>query len=68
MTDWMQVYRNVAHTWDRDNEMIPVSREALRLALSALKEQNGRDYYHNYGAAQYEIMQALGEKNEQGKS
>ncbi len=57
--DWTAIYRDSAHTPDRDDELIVVTREALRLALSALQKQNGEDYYHNYGAAASEIDLSL---------
>jgi hypothetical protein len=58
--DWGRVYRGVAHTPDRDNDLIPVTRETLRLAMHALQKQNGEDYYHNYGAAERELYAVLG--------
>lgn len=60
--NWRKVYRGVAHTYDRDNELVPITRETLRLAAGALREQNRRDYYHNYGAAEREVQDALLEK------
>jgi len=57
---WAQVYQGCAHTPDwRDQELIAVTRHTLHLAHSALQAQNARDYYHNYGAAEREIANAL---------
>lgn len=59
MTDWNQVYRNVAHTYDRDNELVSITRESARLALSAIKMFMETDVYHNYAAAEYELKKVL---------
>lgn len=56
---WLEVYRGCAHTPDRDNFLLSVTRETLRLAASVLKRQCEEDYYHNYGAALEEIRNAL---------
>jgi hypothetical protein len=32
----------------------------LKLVLPLLRKQNSEDYYHNYGAAEEEIREALG--------
>lgn len=66
--NWIEVYRNVAHTYDRDDELVIVTRETLRLAASAIREANYRDYYHNFGAAEHEILEVLGEKNAEHQS
>lgn len=58
--NWERLYRDVAHTSDRDNDLILVTRETLRLALHALQRQNEQDYYHNYGAAANELYILLG--------
>lgn len=42
-----------------DNHLVAVTKGTLRLAGSALREQNRRDYYHNYGAAEGEVLSAL---------
>lgn len=57
--DWADLYRGVVHTPDRDNDLLQVTRETLRLAMSALRKQNAEDYYHNYGAAEFEIRRVL---------
>lgn len=57
--DWARVYRGVIHTPDGDSDLIPVTRETLRLALHALQKQNEEDYYHNYGAAANELYIVL---------
>jgi hypothetical protein len=56
---WANVYKNVAHTPDRDQFLLSVTRESLRLAASCLRAQCEEDYYHNYGAALNEIEYAL---------
>lgn len=58
-TNWAQVYRNVAHIEDRDQEPVTITREAARLALIALQERNDRNPFHNYRAAEYELKQVL---------
>jgi hypothetical protein len=57
---WAEVYRNCVHTpsW-KDQELVAVTRETLRLAQSALRQLNAADYYHNYGAAEREIIEVL---------
>lgn len=62
--DWHKVYQGVAHQYDRDNELVLVTRETLRLAKSALRKQNAEDYYHNYGAAEGECLSVLNSTNE----
>lgn len=56
---WPDVYAGCAFTPDRDHDLVPVTRESLRLALSAIKESQRRDAYHNYQAAWQEIEAAL---------
>jgi hypothetical protein len=57
--DWRAIYEVSRHEYDRDNEPLTVTRETLRLASHALRKQNEDDYYHNYGAAEQEIIAAL---------
>jgi hypothetical protein len=61
--DWVKVYRVRGYECnvmpDIAGELLTVTRETLRLALSALREQNGKDYYDNYGAAAQEIERVL---------
>ena len=57
---WATIYRDDPNKPDwHDQELISVTRETLRLALSALRKQNAKDYYHNYGAAQDKIAAVL---------
>jgi hypothetical protein len=51
--------KGCAHVYNRDNDLLPVTRETLRLALGLLRKQNSEDYYHNYGAAEEEIRAAV---------
>ena len=55
---WSDVY-GYGHTPNRDQDLVPITRESLRLALSAIKEGQRRDAYHNYQAAWREIEAAL---------
>lgn len=58
--DWCKIYEgNGNHQPDIDGELLMVTRETLRLALSALRAQNAQDYYHNSGAAEYELLHVL---------
>lgn len=57
--DWRSVYENVAHTNDGDQDIIGVTRETLRLAQSAIRQSQSRDAYHNYDAAERELIAAL---------
>jgi len=47
----------------RSQELCSVTLETARLALSAIREQNMRDYYHNYGAAARELREVLDREN-----
>lgn len=58
-TTWADIYKCSAHIPDRDDELIPVTRETLRLATHALRKMNEDDYYHNNGWAEREILAAL---------
>jgi len=57
--DWNKIYEGQGSGLPRAREMVMVTRETARLAQSALGEQNARDYYHNYGAAQRELIDVL---------
>jgi hypothetical protein len=57
--NWSDIYKDAVHTADRDQELIAVTRETLRLAKSALQYQNSLDYYDNNGNAVKEISHAL---------
>lgn len=63
--DWKKVYSGCVPPLDieRAQETVVVTREAARLALSALQESGERDYYHNSGAAAGEIRDALQEND-----
>lgn len=56
---WKSIYEVSCHEYDRDDEFIAVTRETLRLAAHGLRKLNEADYYHNYGAAEQEIIAAL---------
>lgn len=60
---WAEVYKDCSHvpSW-RDQDLVSVTRETLRLSLSALKEIMAKDYYHNYGAAAREIGEVLADE------
>lgn len=57
--DWSAVYKGCVHVPDRDQELIAVTRETLRLARSAIARSQYEDAYHNYSAAWQEIESAL---------
>lgn len=66
--NWEEIYKDAVHTPDRDSDPVVVTRETARLARSALQEQNARDYYHNYGAAQDELSRVLALSGGQGST
>ena len=57
--DWDTLTHGIAHDPDRDNEMISVTRETLRICKLLLRNANSEDYYHTSGAAESEIASAL---------
>lgn len=61
--DWCEIYRVRGYECrvmpDVAGELLTVTRETLRLALSALDKQNAEDFYHNYGAAARELRRVL---------
>lgn len=59
--DWPKIYKGSSrHSLpDVDGELLAVSRETLRLSLSALHNVMEQDYYHNYGAAAAELKRVL---------
>lgn len=57
--DWESLTHGIAHEPDRDQEMIAVTRETLRIAKIHLRKANSEDYYHTSGAAEDEIRSAL---------
>lgn len=61
--NWKDVYKDSVHTYDRDDELVVVTRETLRLARSALRMLNEEDYYFNNGTAEREIIDALASRN-----
>lgn len=63
--DWCKIYAGTAghHQPDIDGGLVSVTRETCRLAMSALRQQNAQDYYHNYGAAERELHTILKRKN-----
>jgi hypothetical protein len=64
MTDWNEVMKEYGGARPDDNDMVQITRGTARLARSALKAQNETDYYHNFGAAERELLTALGETRE----
>jgi len=57
---WRNVMQDVAGgAQKRDQELVTVTRGTLRHAESALRSLNAADYYHNNGAAEAEIVDAL---------
>jgi hypothetical protein len=40
-------------------ELVSITKETARLAASAIRSQNERDYYHNYAAAERELTAVL---------
>jgi hypothetical protein len=57
---WKDIYEGVHHKPDGDQDLIAVTRETLRLALSAIAASQMREAYHNYQAAWQEIAGELG--------
>lgn len=57
--DWQEIYEGTPHTRDRDQELVAVSRETLRLAISTMQKSQERDAYHNIAAAVCEAVAAL---------
>jgi hypothetical protein len=56
---WAEVYKGIAHIPDRDQFLLSITRESLRLAAAVLRKQCEEDYYNNYGAALHEIEYSL---------
>lgn len=59
LPNWQKIYEGSVHTPDRDQELVPISRETARLARSAIRECQARDAYDNYSAAERELGDAL---------
>jgi hypothetical protein len=57
--NWNEVMKGCGGCRTDDNALVSVTKGTLRIAASALREQNGRDYYHNYGAAETEALAVL---------
>ena len=59
--DWNDIYKNTCGgpEPERNQELVTVTRETLRLAQAALRKMNEDDYYHNNGAAEQEIRAML---------
>lgn len=53
--DWFKIMQGCCFDNMRANELVSVTNETARLALSALKEKNAVDFYHNNGAAEREL-------------
>lgn len=60
---WKDVYEGCFHRPDGDQDLIAVTRETLRIALSAIADSQRREAYHNYQAAWQEIASELGHYN-----
>lgn len=61
--DWCLIYDGRETVLpDVAGELLTVTRETLRLALSALQKQNEEDYYHNSGMAAEELRHVLSER------
>lgn len=60
--DWPKIYKvSSRHSLpDVDGEILTVTRETLRLSLSALNSVMEQDYHDNYGAAARELHHVLG--------
>lgn len=56
---WEYIYRDVAHLPDRDQDLVPVTRETLRIACRAMEADQQEEAYHNVQAAVREISMAL---------
>lgn len=57
--NWTAVYRGSVHTYDRDEQLVPVTRETLRIAVSAIKYVMAQDAYQHQPHAIREIEEAL---------
>lgn len=56
---WAKVYEKDFFGQDGDRQILTVTRETLRLAASALRQNLAQDYYHNGGNALREIESVL---------
>lgn len=60
--DWVKIMKGCVFDHMDANELVQITRETARLAQSALREQNAHDFYHNNGAAERELIDALAAK------
>ena len=58
---WRPDWAKINGTYNRPDaeELVQVTRETARLALGCLQDQNAKDYYGNYGAAERELTHIL---------
>lgn len=61
--DWNKIMNGYGGARPDANECVVVTRGTARLANSALRSQNAADYYHNYGAAEVELKNAMESKS-----
>lgn len=57
--DWNKVMADCGGAHPDDNELVIITRGTARLAASTLRAQNAADFYHNYGAAEREVLAVL---------
>ena len=57
--DWYRLMKDCGGASTDSEELVSITRYSAQLALSALRKQNEEDYYHNYGAAEKELKNAL---------
>jgi hypothetical protein len=57
--DWSEVMKDCGGVDKRANELVMVTRETVRLAMSAIAEQQKKDAYHNFSAAYRELDSVL---------
>ena len=57
--DWNQVMKDCGGADKRDNNLVQVTRGTAKLAASALRTQNAEDAYHNFMAAERELLGVL---------
>lgn len=58
---WAKIMEGYCFDNPNADELVTITNETARLALSALETQNAQDYYHNYGAAASELIKVLEE-------
>lgn len=62
--DWGKIYGSESgpdpdHSPKIDGALVTVTRETVRLALTALRQSQEREYFHNYAAAVNELTDIL---------